>query len=103
MKPINEKPTNEAILVSDSSNIINVLRNCKTYLTIDKIAALINYDEDDDPDLHFLNEKIEDIMFDFGMIEWKQGKGYKFNPEIKPVERKWSPRPDLSLPEVSYK
>lgn len=87
---------------SDSSNIINVLRDCKTYLTLEEIATLINYDEDD-PDNHRLYEKIEDILYDYGMIEWKQGKGYKFNPEIKPLKRKWSPRPDLSIPEVSYK
>jgi len=82
---------------SDSSNIINVLRDCKTFLTLEEIATLINYDEDD-PDLHLLYEKVEDIMYDYGMIEWKQGKGYKFNPEIKPVEREPSPRPDLIIP-----
>ena len=82
---------------SDSSDIINVLRDCKTYLTLEEIATLIKYDEDD-PDLHFLYKKIEDILYDYGMIEWKQGKGYKFNPEIKPVEREPSPRPDLSIP-----
>ncbi len=84
---------------SDSSDIINVLRDCKTFLTLDEIATLINYDEDD-PDLHFLYEKVEDIMYDYGMIEWKQGKGYKFNPKIKPIERVGSPRPDLILPKV---
>ena len=82
---------------SDSSDIINVLRDCKTYLTLEEIATLIKYDEDDH-DLHFLYKKIEDILYDYGMIEWKQGKGYKFNPEIKPVEREPSPRPDLSIP-----
>ncbi|MFZ3382886.1 MAG: hypothetical protein WA144_03060 [Candidatus Methanoperedens sp.] len=82
---------------SDSSNIINVLRDCKTFLTLEEIATLINYDEDD-PDLHLLYEKVEDILYDYGMIEWKQGKGYKFNPEIKPVEREPSPRPDLIIP-----
>ena len=84
---------------SDSSNIINVLRDCKTFLTLEEIATLIKYDEDD-PDLHLLYEKVEDILYDYGMIEWKQGKGYKFNPKIKPVERVGSPRPDLILPKV---
>ena len=84
------KSENESLKVrkssSDSSDIINVLRDCKTYLTLEEIATLIKYDEDE-PDLHRLYEKIEDILYDYGMIEWKQGKGYKFNPEIKPVER----------------
>ncbi len=71
---------------SDSRHIIEVLRECKTYLTLGEIATLINYDEDD-PDLNLLYKKVEDILYDYGMIEWKQGKGYKFNPEIKPVER----------------
>lgn len=68
-------------------------------MTLDEIAILINYDEDD-PNLHFLYEKIETIMFDIGMIEWKQGKGYRFNIDIKPVERQGSPRPDLTITEV---
>jgi len=95
------KAENEALRgrksFSDSSNIINILKDCKDYLTLDEIATLINYNEDD-PDLHFLYEKIEDIMYDYGMIEWKHGKGYKFNLEIKPIERVGSPRPDLTIP-----
>ena len=72
---------------SDSSNIINVLRDSKDrYFTLDEIATLINYDEDD-PDLNLLYKKIENIIYDYGMIEWKQGKGYRFNIDVKPVER----------------
>ncbi len=59
---------------SDSRNIIDVLRDSKDrYFTLDEIATLINYDEDD-PDLNLLYKKIENIMYDYGMIEWKQGR-----------------------------
>jgi|GEM_PF-2297522 len=82
---------------SDASDIINALRECKTFMTLDEIATLIKYDEDD-PEFDLLYQRITDIMFDYGMIEWKQGRGYKFNPEIKPVEREGDPRPDLIIP-----
>jgi hypothetical protein len=87
--------------LSESSVVLNALKDSKTFLTLEQIATLIDYNpkDDDRTDLSILYQRIEDLMYDVGMIEYKQGKGYKFNPDIEPVEREGTPRPDLTTEE----
>ncbi len=83
--------------LSDSNAILKVLDREK-FLTLEQIAVLLNRGSDD-VDLHLLYEEIQDTMFDIGMIEYKPGKGggYRFNPDIEPVERTYAPTADLTI------
>ncbi len=70
--------------ISESNEIFKVLDREK-FLSLEKIAALLN--RDDDVKIHELQDEIEETMFNVGMIEFKLGRGYRYNPEIEPVER----------------
>jgi hypothetical protein len=84
LKTENESLRNrDAIL--DSTDLLKVLDK-KKFLTLEQIAVLLNRGTDEF-ELHFLYEDIQALMFGVGMIEYKHGKGYRFNPDIKPVER----------------
>ena len=75
--------------VSENNEIFKVLDKEK-FLSLEKIAVLLN--RDDDVKIHELQDEIEETMFKVGMIEFKLGNGggYRYNPEIEPVERAYS-------------
>ncbi len=83
--------------LSDSNAILKVLDK-EDFLSLEQIAFLLNRGSDD-VDLHLLYEEIQDTMFDIGMIEYKPGKGggYRFNLNIEPVERTYTPTTDLTI------
>jgi hypothetical protein len=84
LKTENESLRNrDAIL--DSTDLLKVLDK-KKFLTLEQIAVLLNRGTDEF-ELHFLYEDIQALMLGVGMIEYKHGKGYRFNSDIKPVER----------------
>jgi hypothetical protein len=76
--------------VSDSNEIYKVLDKEK-FLSLEKIAVLLNRG-DGDAAIQELQDEIEETMFNIGMIEFKLGSGggYRYNPDIEPVEREYS-------------
>jgi hypothetical protein len=72
--------------ISGSTAIFKILDN-KKFLTLEQIAVLLNIDSRDEIEMHHLYEEITETMFNEGMIEYKHGRGYRFNPDMKPVER----------------
>jgi hypothetical protein len=69
----------------DSNAILKVLDKTK-FLKLEQIAVLLNRGEDEN-DIHELYDELEETMFQVGMIEYKPGKGYRFNADKEPVER----------------
>ena len=88
LKSENENLRNRGT-VSENNEIFKVLDKEK-FLSLEKIAVLLN--RDDDVKIHELQDEIEETMFKVGMIEFKLGRGggYRYNPEIEPVERAYS-------------
>jgi hypothetical protein len=89
LKAENENLRNRAT-VSESNEIFKVLDREK-FLSLEKIAVLLNRG-DDDVSIHELQDELEQLMFNVGMIEFKLGNGggYRYNPDIEPVERSYS-------------
>jgi hypothetical protein len=69
----------------DSSALLKVLDKTN-FLKLEQIAVLLNR-SDDDIEIHELYDELEETMFQVGMIEYKPGKGYRFNADIEPVDR----------------
>lgn len=69
----------------DSNAILNVLDKTE-FMEVKHIAELLNRNNDEN-EIHELYDEVVETMFQVGMIEYVPGKGYRFNPDIEPVER----------------
>ena len=69
----------------DSNAILKVLDKTE-FMEIKHIAELLNRNNDEN-EIHELYDEVVETMFQVGMIEYVPGKGYRFNPDIEPVER----------------